>query len=453
MPDGPDIGGFSGPDIGQTDRSEIPVAIMPAMGIPQARRVAIIGAGTAGPAAGALLARRGWRADVFERAAELRPIGAGLLIQPTGQFVLAQLGQLGWLARRGARIHRLTGMTRRGRPVLDATYADLDPSMHGIGVSRGTLFRACMNAFAHECQQGQCVIHQGHEVVSVTRRPDGPCTLRCKVAAGDAVYDGFDLVLVCDGARSVLRPAWARSRAYPWGATWCVLPDEDRVIDGELAQVYDGVGVMVGFMPIGCDEPGQTPRVAMYWSLRADAIEALLAGKVESLGAFRARIVGLMPRAEKALSHLRDWSQLIGARYFDAVTSPAFDHGGRVIYLGDAAHAMSPQLGQGANLALWDAWELSRHMPRGDEAIDDGVVRRAAEAWWRSRKAHTRFYRLASRWMTPWFQGDWRVLGAVRDVCMYPGSRVPWVRRQMVQSLVGVKTGLLSTMELPVVSD
>jgi 2-polyprenyl-6-methoxyphenol hydroxylase-like FAD-dependent oxidoreductase len=135
------------------------------------------------------------------------------------------------------------------------------------------------------------------------------------------------------------------------------------------------------------------------------------------------------------------------------VTSPAFDHGGRVIFLGDAAHAMSPQLGQGANLALWDAWALSRHMPRGDEAISDGAmdgaIHGAAMAWWRERRSHTRFYRLASRWMTPWFQSNWRVLGAVRDVCMYPASRVPWVRRQMVQSLAGIKTGLLSAMELP----
>lgn len=425
---------------------------MPPMGTPHSYRVAIIGAGTAGPAAGALLARRGWRVELFERAPELRPIGAGLLIQPTGQHVLAQLGKLDWVAERGAPIHRLSGVTRRGRRVLDAAYADLNPTIHGIGVARGVLFRACMDAFERECGEGQCAIHQGHEVTAISRMSDGSCAVRSTVDGSERVHEGFDLVLVCDGARSTLRPAWARSRAYPWGAAWCVLADEDRVFDGELAQVYDGVGVMVGFMPIGCDEPGQTPRVAMYWSLRADAIEALLGGRVESMDAFLARIVSLMPRAEKAVSHLRDWPQMIGARYFDAVTSPAFDHEGRVIYLGDAAHAMSPQLGQGANLALWDAWELSRHMPRGDEAMDGGAIRRAAEAWWRSRKAHTRFYRLASRWMTPWFQSDFGLLGMVRDACMYPGSRVPWVRRQMVESLAGIKTGLLSAMELPDVS-
>lgn len=428
---------------------------MPAMGSNHARRVAIIGAGTAGPAAGALLARRGWRVELFERAPELRPIGAGLLIQPTGQFVLAQLGKLDWLAQRGAPIRRLSGVTRRGRRVLDATYADLDPSIHGIGVGRGTLFRACMDAYAQACVGTECTIHQGHEVIAILEADGasggtrGTRVVRCKVDGRETTYDGFDLVLVCDGSRSALRPAWSRPRAYPWGAAWCVLPDADRVFSDELAQVYDGVSVMVGFLPVGCDEPGSTPQVAMYWSVRADGIDALLGERAEAMDAFRARIVSLMPRAENALSHLTSWSQMIGARYFDAVTSPAFDHGGRVIFLGDAAHAMSPQLGQGANLALWDAWELSRFLPRGDEAMDDGALAHAAAAWWRARRDHTRFYRLASRWLTPWFQSDWRVLGPVRDVCMHPMTRVPWIKRQMVQSLAGIKTGVLSAMELP----
>lgn len=424
--------------------AEIWLAIMPGMGEHALHRVAIVGAGTAGPAAGAFLARRGWRVDLFERSPALRPIGAGLLIQPTGQFVLDRLGKLDWIAARGAPVHRLSGVTRRGRRVLEAAYADCNASLHGIGVTRGTLFRACLDA----CRDAGAHVHEGHEVRA--RHADGRgVRLSIVTSAGASETEAFDLVLVCDGARSALRPAWARSRAYPWGAAWCVLPDHEGVFAHALSQVYDGVGTMVGFLPVGRDEPGGPRQVAMFWSVRADRLDALLRGEIEGIDAFKARIVSLMPRAEGVISHLVAWSQLIGARYFDAVTSPAMDHGGRVLYLGDAAHAMSPQLGQGANLALWDAWELSQRLPRGDEAIAPDALEDAAHAWWRSRRRHTRFYRLASRWLTPWFQSDWRVLGPVRDLCMHPMSRVPWIKRQMVQSLAGVKTGVWSAMQLP----
>ena len=59
-----------------------------------AGRVAVIGCGVAGPAVGTLMRRRGWDVKVFERAVKLGPVGAGLLVQPTGQLVLERLGVL-----------------------------------------------------------------------------------------------------------------------------------------------------------------------------------------------------------------------------------------------------------------------------------------------------------------------------------------------------------------------
>jgi 2-polyprenyl-6-methoxyphenol hydroxylase-like FAD-dependent oxidoreductase len=101
---------------------------------------------------------------------------------------------------------------------------------------------------------------------------------------------------------------------------------------------------------------------------------------------------------------------------------------------------MSPQLGQGANLALLDAYVLAGCLERhGVEA--------ALAAYSEARRAHLRFYSWASRLMTPVFQSHLGMLGPPRDLLMQPLARIPWVRRQFLGSLAGAKTGVLGTLD------
>ena len=103
-------------------------------------------------------------------------------------------------------------------------------------------------------------------------------------------------------------------------------------------------------------------------------------------------------------------------------------HQGNVAFLGDAAHAMSPQLGQGANLALLDAAALADALRAGEGLA--GYTRR--------RRAHIRLYAFASRWMTPFFQSGRDRLAAPRDALMGPAARLPWIGRQMVRTMAGL---------------
>src|ERR1700753_4153988 len=87
--------------------------------------IAIAGCGPAGLAAALSLARDGHRVTLFERFAAPRPIGSGLMIQPTGLAVLRELGLAEGTLAKGARIDRLRGRTRAGRVVLDVKYSAL----------------------------------------------------------------------------------------------------------------------------------------------------------------------------------------------------------------------------------------------------------------------------------------------------------------------------------------
>jgi 2-polyprenyl-6-methoxyphenol hydroxylase-like FAD-dependent oxidoreductase len=127
--------------------------------------------------------------------------------------------------------------------------------------------------------------------------------------------------------------------------------------------------------------------------------------------------------------------QLTFAAYHDVVM-PRW-HVTHAVLLGDAAHATSPQLGQGCNLALCDAAALA------DAVAAEPTVDLALASYTASRREHLGFYQLATRWLTPFFQGDLDVLGVARDLLMGPASRIGFVRREMVRSMAGTKTGML----------
>lgn len=383
--------------------------------------IAVVGCGTAGPAAAVLLARQGHQVTVFERADRCRAVGAGFLLQPSGMATLRELGILEPVLRRAARITRLHVVKPDGRTLLDLRYDELGRECFGAGLHRPVLLEHLIGRMRHE----GVGIEWGREIIDA-RRTGGKWTL--SVADGSEIGE-FDLLIVADGARSGLRGLVKDvgvDRGYPWGAHWFIGRNEGVFPENELHQVVGGTRRLSGFLATGCGTSGDDRLVSLFWSVR---IRDDAAWRSRPLDEWKRQILDLCPRAACLLEQIASWDQVLLARYGDVRMRRW--HGDGVVVLGDAGHAMSPQLGQGVNLALQDASCLARCLI--DNGMEEGLRR-----YDRKRRWNLRYYQVATRWLTPWFQSDHEWLAPWRDVFFRVARNLPPARRLMTRTMAGL---------------
>ncbi|KAA8997841.1 FAD-dependent monooxygenase [Stenotrophomonas cyclobalanopsidis] len=393
-------------------------------------RIAVIGYGTAGQALAILLTRDGHEVEIFERVPTPGPVGAGFLLQPSGLQVLWQMGLLDEVRAHAAPVHRLYGDTPCERAVMDMGYAGLDARLHGLGMQRGALF-----SLLDQARDGAGQLHAGTTIVSVDAAQG-----RLRDSEGRQ-HGPFDLVVAADGAASALRggieQGIALDRVYPWGALWCLLPADDWPHMSELRQRYVAARRMIGLLPVGTRPGDGTPRLSFFWSLPRADFERWQA---EGMAPWLEELHALWPQASARFAHLQEAGQLARAVYRDAVMKRW--HQGRLVLAGDAAHAMSPQLGQGVNMALLDALALR------DALRTHGGGEAALLAYQAQRRAHVAVYQRWSRWLTPLFQSDRDAWAKARDVLLGPMGRMPGGRGHMLRVLSGTQHGWFGAMPL-----
>jgi salicylate hydroxylase len=383
--------------------------------------IAVAGCGPAGLAAALMLAQGGHRVRLFERFDEPRPIGSGLMIQPTGLAVLGSLGLDSALLAAGARIERLFGRAMpSGRKVLDVRYDWLAGGHCGVGVHRAALFDILYRAVV----EAGIPVETGRTVTGSAADAGGR---RLTFEGGES--GRFDLVVDCLGVESPLAPRCGRALAY--GALWASLdwPEGPGFDGAALEQRYVRASRMAGVLPIGRCPGRDRPQAAFFWSLRADR---LAAWREAGLDAWKAEVLALWPQTAPFLAQLRGAEDLTYARYAHrTVRRPA---GRALIHIGDSWHSTSPQLGQGANMALLDAFALARAL-REERDLPDALARAVA-----LRRGHVRLFQALSWMFTPVYQSDSHVLPFLRDRLVAPLSHL-WpataIQAAMVTGLLG----------------
>ncbi|MEU4802597.1 FAD-dependent monooxygenase [Actinosynnema sp. NPDC023587] len=313
-----------------------------------------MGGGLGGLAAAVALRLVGWEVVVFERSASFGEVGAGIGVMPNALRALEVLGVADEVRRVGTPRGAARLMDSRGRPLNR-----LGPEVEGrvVAVHRADLHRVLRSALPASC------------LVTST-----------EVTDLDSL-DG-DLVVVADGVRSRLREALFPGVTEPVyaGVTAWRSVTEARFPQGLALSQTVGAGAEFGVLPLG------DGRVCWYAATGAPAGGSAgdeLAAARAVVGEWHAPIPALLDSTPPA-SVLRHDIYELGAPLPSYVS-------GRAVLVGDAAHAMTPYLGQGACMAFEDAVVLAAACARFSD------VPSALDAYDRERRPRTQAVARASR--------------------------------------------------------
>lgn len=376
--------------------------------------IAIVGAGIGGLTAAAAMAANGHRVQVYDKFLAPRPVGSGLVIQPVGQAVLHRIGAGNEAIARGRAIWRMHGIeAATGRTVLKVDYGKPGATRFGLAIQRPALFDAVLAA----AQDANAELVAGHEVA-------GRVGSRLEFTNG-TTRGPFDLIVDASGTNS--RLSSLISNPLPFGAIWATVPwtKAPTIPDDQLCQRYRLANRMIGVMPSGSRKGAEWEAATIFWSLPADGFEKWKNGGVD---AWLEEINALWPEALPTFEQIKSPDQMTFATYTHGTLTKTVEPGFAV--LGDAAHRASPQLGQGANMAMLDAYALSVALARFplDEALRHYRM---------SRRWHVWIYQAMSRAFTPQYQSDSRILPTLRDRVLYPISTIPPIPRVLTRLVCG----------------
>jgi salicylate hydroxylase len=321
-------------------------------------KIAIVGGGLAGLAAAQALKIFGIKAEVFEAAAALGEIGAAVNTSPQAVKALQAIGvgdKIPAVATSSPGIY-----TRNMQTGEFLEFNDRQKAAARYGAPYYTFHRAdLLDALASGLDHG--AIHPGHRLTGIEERSD-----RIILVFANGVRVKAELVIGADGVRSVIRRALYGddNPTYTGQMVWRALlnggdvPEQVLEPTGHIQWVGPGCHLLAYFIRgrklVNIVTQEDTDKwVEEGWSTRGDPDE------------MRLSFPNPEPRLEKLLRLVTECSK------WGLFTRPLTRNWGRgrIQLIGDAAHAMLPNAGQGACQAFEDAYILARWL----EACGDPV--------------------------------------------------------------------------------
>jgi 2-polyprenyl-6-methoxyphenol hydroxylase-like FAD-dependent oxidoreductase len=317
----------------------------------------VVGAGIGGLTASLVLSRVAARVTLVERVERPSEVGAALALNLNGMAVLDRLGLLPAVEAVSARIDRMDIRSVTGRRLLTARMPDLGAGLdHGIAVRRTDLHRLLV-----EAATGVASVERRFGYAVVNADPSGAVRVSSTAENGsDVGIDELraDVVVGADGVSSAVRSTGGfKSRVSP-GSSYVRTIVRGRTSPG-FEEYWTPLGSF-GHLPLDGD-------LVYFWAAAhvAGAAEAVAR---RDLGAFRREWRRVLPAAADLLERVSSFDDLLVNTVRQVDCRRWFS--GHLVLLGDAAHAMPPNLGQGANSALVDAVVLAEELARAPSVTD-----------------------------------------------------------------------------------
>lgn len=324
----------------------------------------VVGGGIAGLAATRALRQVGIEAIAVERAPVLGEVGAGIALWPNATDALERLGVLPAVAAASGPVSRVAIMTPGGRVLFR-----VDPTGYptpALCIARPAL----IEALAPPAE----ALRLGTALVGFDQDDAG---IRARFSDGSEAT--ADLLVGADGGRSVVREALFSDGPPAYRGQTVVRGLAPRVGPPGVASETWGDGLRVGLFDVG---GGQA-----YWYIVETRPAASWSAEVD-LEALRARVAGWHAPIGETLAGA---AAAVRHGVFDRPALRAW-HRGRAVLVGDAAHAMTPDLGQGGAVALEDAVALAACLSSA------ATVAEALGAFERARRARAARIAWQSRW-------------------------------------------------------
>lgn len=374
--------------------------------------IGIAGCGVGGLTAGALLAQAGHTVTIFDRFDSPAPVGSGLMIQPVGMAVLHAVDAGDAVLAKGKKVTEMRGHeAASGRNVLKTGYG----KRFGLAINRPSLFDALYQA----ALKSGCRVQQSSTVVDTVLDADK----RMVVLENGESHGPFGLVIDASGVTS--RLSKMERIPLPYGALWGTVdwPDTTDLPVTHLTQCYHRASKMAGILPIGTLPNDDTQKATLFWSMHRNGYNNWRATPLDD---WKDEATTLWPAVAPFLEKITRHDDLTMAQYNHGTLKRVYDD--CLAFIGDAAHCASPQLGQGANMALLDAYALV-------EMLRVHSVPDALPAYAKARRTHIQTYQILSRIFTPMYQSDSRILPMLRNWILAPLMLIPpapWVARKLV---------------------